>query len=160
MEEPTTEEATQGEPTVETTASGTTTWAKKPFEAWGLFMDMNLTISRQLTDFAANAAKEGVSLGAELHTANLEALQEGQAYVMKCLSTRPQDMKQPNEMYRKAMHELTESSEHVTKLVQGNAQAIMRSSEHYWLMAQQTGNAMKDTYAQWYEKVTGLYPPA
>ena len=113
-----------------------------------------------LYQFEKAAAKEGVSLGAELHTANLEALQEGQAYVVKCLSTLPQEMKQPNEMYRKAMHELTESSENVTKLVQGNAQAIMRSSEHYWLMAQQTGNALKDTYAQWHEKVTGLYTPA
>lgn len=160
MEEPTMEEPTQGESTVEKATSDAMNWANKTVEAWGLYMDMSLTLSRQLTDFAANAAKEGASLGAELHTANIETLQEGQAYVMKCLNTPPEDMKQPNDMYRKAMHEFTERSENVSKLVQGNAQAIMRSNEHYWLMAQQTGNAMKDTYTKWYEKLTGMYTPA
>ena len=152
------EERAQGEPTVD---QGSAQYAAhKTFEVWGLYMDMGLIISRQLTDFTANVAKEGVSLCAELHTANVEILQEGQAYVMKCLNDMPQDMKPPGDMYRKAIREFAASAEKVSKLVQGNAQAIMRSSEHYWLMAQQTGNALKDTYTQWYEKVMGSYTPA
>ena len=52
-------------------------WATKAFELWGAYADANLKATRQLTDLAANAAKESVSLYAELQAANVEALQEG-----------------------------------------------------------------------------------
>ncbi len=132
-------------------------WANKAFEVWSAYADANLKVTRQLTDFAANAAKESVSLYAELQSANVEALQEGQAYVMKRLSDMPEEMKNPQDACQKAMNEFGSSAEKFSKLVQSNTHAVMRSTEQYCLTAQQTGNGIKDTYTQAYGKLAALY---
>ncbi|WP_089935188.1 hypothetical protein [Candidatus Entotheonella palauensis] len=132
-------------------------WANKVFEAWGVYADANLKATRQLTDFAANTAKESVSLYAQLLSANVAALQEGQAYVMKRVSDMPAEIQSPEDAYQKAMSEFGTSTEKFGKLVQSNTHAIMRSAEQYLLTAQQTGNGIKDTYTQVYEKLTALY---
>lgn len=135
-------------------------WANKAFEVWSTCMDANLKVTRQLTDFAANAAKEGVSLYAELQSANVEALQEGQAYVIKRISNMAEEMQNPKEAYQKAMSEFGNSAEKFHKLAQSNTHAITRSTEQYWLTAQQAANGMRDTYTQAYEKLATLYTPA
>ena len=135
-------------------------WANKALEVWGAYADASLKATRQLTDFAANAAKESVSLYAELQTANVEALQEGQAYVTKHMSDMPEKMKDPKEACQKAMQEFGSSAEKLSRLVQSNTHAVMRSTEQYWLTAQQAGNGIRDTYTQAYEKLAKLYTPA
>lgn len=135
-------------------------WANKAFEVWSAYADANLKVTRQLTDFAANAAKESVSLYAELQAANVEALQEGQAYVMKRMSDMPEEMKNPKDTWQKAMQAFGNSAEKLSKLAQSNTHAVMRSTEQYWLTAQQTGNGIRDAYTQAYEKLATLYTPA
>jgi hypothetical protein len=135
-------------------------WVNKVFEVWSAYGEANLKVTRQLTDFAANAAKENVSLYAELQSANVEALQEGQSYVMKYMGDMPEKMKDPKDTYQKAMHEFGNSAEKFNKLMQSNTHAIMRSAEQYWLTAQQTGNGIRDTYTQAYEKLASLYTKA
>jgi hypothetical protein len=142
---------------MEDVVASTTNWANKTFEAWNLYTEASLKISKQLTDFAANAAKEGISLYAELQTANLEAMQEGQAYVMKRLSDLPQGMKNPSDTYKANLDDLAASTEKMSKLLQSNTQVVLRSSEHYWLTAQKTGTGIKDTWTQLQEKLTALY---
>jgi hypothetical protein len=132
-------------------------WLNKAFEVWSAYGEANLKVTRQLTDFAANAAKENVSLYAELQSANVEALQEGQAYVTKYISDLPEKMQDPKAAYQKAMQEFGNSAEKFNKLMQSNTHAIMRSAEQYWLTAQQTGNGIRDTYTQAYEKLASLY---
>ncbi len=134
-------------------------WASKTFEAWGLYAEANLKTAKQMMNFTANAAKEGVSLCAELQTANLEAVQAGQAYVTKCLSDIPQEVQNPGDAYKTGMDELASSAEKMNKLFQNNTQAVLRSSEQYWLTAQKTGTGIKDTYTELHEKLTSLYTP-
>lgn len=119
-----------------------TNWASKAFEAWGLYTEANLKTTKQLIDFTANATKEGVSICAELQTSNLEAAQEGQAYVVKRLSDMPQETKNPSDACKAGMDELATSAEKVNKLFQSNTQAVLRSSEQYWLTAQKTGTGI------------------
>ena len=102
-------------------------------------------------------AKETVGLYAELQTANLEAMQEGQAYLTKRVSDMPEEMRNPADAYKKNMEELAASSAKVSKLVQSNAQAMLRSSEQYWLTAQKTGTGMQNTCTELHEKLTALY---
>lgn len=135
-------------------------WMNKVFEVGSAYGEANLKVTRQLTDFAANAAKENVSIYAELQSANVEALQEGQSYVMKYISDMPEKMKDPKDAYQKAMKEFGNSAEKFNKLMQSNTHAIMRSAEQYWLTAQQTGNGIRDTYTQAYEKLASLYTKA
>ena len=58
------------------------------------------------------------------------------------------------------MEEFGNSAEKLSKLMQSNTHAFMRSAEQYWLSAQQAGNGIRDTYTQVYEKLTKLYTPA
>ncbi|ETW96814.1 MAG: hypothetical protein ETSY1_25140 [Candidatus Entotheonella factor] len=134
-----------------------TQWANKAFEVWSAYADANLKATRQWTDFAANATKESVSLYAELQAANVEALQEGQAYIAKRISDMPAEMMNPKDACQKAMSEFGTSAEKFSKLVQSNTHAVIRSTEQYWLTAQKTGNSIRDTYSQAYEKLTTLY---
>jgi hypothetical protein len=151
------EDATNEHATTEETMNTAMHWANKAFEAWGVYVDANLKVTRQLTDFAANTAKEGVSLYAELQAANVEALQEGQAYVMKRMSDLPEEIKHPQDACQKAMQEFGASAEKFSKLAQSNTHAAMRSAEQYWLTAQQAGNGIRNTYTQAFEKLTALY---
>ena len=145
---------------MEDVTSSTANWVGKTCEAWSLYTDAKLKIAKQLINFTANTTKEGVSLYTELQTTNLEAIQEGQAYMMNRLSDMPQEMKNPSDGFKSSMDELATSAEKVNKLFQSNTQAVLRSSEQYWLTAQKTGTEMKDTYTQLQEKLTALCTPA
>ncbi len=134
--------------------------AAKTFEAWSWYTEANLKATKQMMDFTANVTKEGVSLCAELQTANLEAMQEGQAYMMKRMGDMPTEMTNSSDAYKKSMDEFASSVEKVNKLYQSNAQAMLRSSEQYWLTAQKTGTGIRDHYTQLQEKLTALYTPA
>lgn len=145
---------------METTAANATTWASKACKAWGLYTDANLNMTKQLMDFTANTTKESVSLYAELQTANLETLQESQAYLSQCLSDLPQEIKNPADAFKANMDEFATSAEKVNKLLQSNTQVVLRSSEQYWLTAQKTGTSVKDTYTQLQEKLTTIFSPS
>ena len=141
-----------------TTNSGT--WTKRSWETWNVYADANLTMTKQLMDFTANTTKEGISLYAELQTANLETLQESQTYFTKCVSDLPKDIKNPTDTFKTNMDQFAMSAEKVNKLLQNNTQAVLRSTEQYWLTVQKTGTSLKDTCMQWQEKLTTLFAPS
>jgi hypothetical protein len=105
-------------------------------------------------------SKEQVSLYAELQAVNLEAIQEGKASVLQCLRTLPEDAKNPVDTCQKTMHACTDSAAKITKLLQGNAQAVLRSGEQYWITAQHTTQSIKTSYTQMCDTLTSLYSPA
>jgi hypothetical protein len=145
---------------MEDAKSGAALWTSRAIEAWRLYTDANLQVALQMTNFAVNTAKEGMSLYAELQTANIEALQECHTYVTNRFRELPEDMKNPREMVQKNVRELSASAEKVSRLLQNNVQATLRSNEQAWLTAKQTSNGIKDTYTQLYDKLTALYQPA
>ena len=129
----------------------------KTFEAWRLYADTNLNVLRQMTNFAANVVKDGVSLGAELHTSTLEALQVGQSYVLRCLSSLPEASHNPVGYYQQSMIDGVACTEATQKLLQGNAQAVLHAIEHYWMAAQQTGSSVQTSYTQLADQLKTLY---
>ena len=132
-------------------------WPSRALEAWHLYTDANLQVALKMTNFAVNAAKEGIGLYAELQTANIEALQESQTAAMNRLREMPDDMKNPREMVQKNIRELSASAERGSRLLQTYVHAALRSNEQYWLTTQSTGNGIKDTYTQLYNKLAALY---
>ena len=125
-------------------------------EAFGAYIDTNLRIFRQLTDFSANVAKEGISLAAELQTTTLEAVQEEHTYIARQLSRLPEALKDPRAYHHQSLHELVESSEKVLKLLQNNAQAILRSSEQYWITTGQANHSIQTSCTQFADKLKAL----
>ena len=135
-------------------------WLSKAFEAFGACVDTNLRIFRQLTDFSANVAKESISLSAELQTSALEAVQEEHAYISRQLSRLPEALQNPAVYQQQSLPELVDRSEKVLKLLQNNAQAILRSSEQYWLTTRQTSSSIQTSCTQLADKLKALYTSA
>jgi hypothetical protein len=133
---------------------------RQAIEALSVYADTNLKILRSCIDFSANLAKESVSLYAELQSHNIEVLQEGQSAVFRRLSELPEASKDPASFYQKSMQEYAASGEKIGKLLQSNAQALMRSGEHYWVMSQQTGAKVQESYSEFAEKLKTLYTTA
>ncbi len=142
---------------MEDLTGGALQWMSKACEAWRLWTDASLHISRQLTEYSVNVAKEGMSLYAEVYATNVEAMQEGQTYTAQRLQEMPETMRNPGSMGQKFAEDFATTTGKVGKLAQNNAQAVLRSSEQYWLTAQHTGNGIKETYAQLYNKLASLY---
>jgi hypothetical protein len=129
-------------------------------ETWNVCVDTQIKVFQQLTDFWTNVSKEQLSLYAELQAVNLEAIQEGKASVLQCLRTLPEEATHPAGTYQKTIHTCTDSAAKITKLLQGNAQAVLRSGEQYWIMAQHTTQGIKASYTQMCDKLTSLHSPA
>ena len=148
------------ESVMEQTQTGPWQWLSQTFAALSVCADTNLNIFRQLTDFSANVAKENVSLGAALQASNIEALQEGQAYVFRHLSALSAVPQNPLHDSQSSLHESAASVEKGAKLLQGNTQAILGAIEQYWITARQTSNGIQASYAQLADKLKALYTPA
>lgn len=145
---------------MEQTQNGARQFVSTAFEAFSACAGTNLKILRQLTDFSANVAKESISLAAELQASAIEVWQEGQGYVFRQLCGLPEAPKHPGDYYQQSMRELVESTEKTHKLLQNSAQALMRSSEQYWLTARQTSNGIQSSYSQLADKLKSLYAAA
>lgn len=145
---------------MEQTQPGPWQWLSQAFEAVSVCADTNLNILRQLADFSANVARENVSLGAALQASNLEAWQEGQAYVFRRLSAFAAAPENPLHFSQSSLHESAASAEKSVKLLQGNTQAILSAIEQYWITARHTSSGIQASYAQLADKLQALYTSA
>ena len=132
-------------------------FTRNAIAASSVYADTNLKILRGLMDFSANLAKESVSLYAEMQSHTIDVLQEGQSSVLRRLSELPHAAKDPADFYQKSMQACAESGEKICKLLQSDTQALMRSSEHYWVMSQQTGSKVQESCSEFVEKIKALY---
>jgi len=53
-------------------------------EAFSLWADANQKVLRDLVDLSATTTKEGVRLYAEIQSSAVEAVKEGQSYLLRC----------------------------------------------------------------------------
>lgn len=131
----------------------------KTVEMFTLFADTNQKILRELVDLSASTAKEGVRFYAELQLSAVEAVKDGQAYMLRRqaeLSGTPRD---PFRYYQNGMLESVESAQKAFKLIEGNAQAITRSAERLQVTAEQARKELQTTLTQLASGVKSLYSP-
>jgi hypothetical protein len=102
-------------------------------EVFALWADASHTVVRELVDFTASAAKEGVRLYAEIQSSAVEAVKDGHAFLRGDVQ-----------------------AEKAFKLLEGNAQAITRSAERLQVTAQQAAKEIQAAFAQLASKVTSL----
>lgn len=132
----------------------------KAVETLTLWADANQKILQGLTDFSANAAKEGVRLFTELQASAVEAVKEGQGFWLRRQSELDAWPKDPFAWYQKSLLEGTEQTQRVFKMVEGNAQAVARSAERIQATAEQTAKEIQQTFASVAEKAKTLYAPS
>jgi hypothetical protein len=133
-------------------------------EAFSLWADANQKILRELVDLSASTAKEGVRLYAEIQSSAVEAVKEGQSYLLRRQGELQETPRDPlsfyqSTFYQKGAFESVESTQKTFKLVEDTAQAMTRSAERLQATAEQTGKEIQATYAQLAGKMKSLYTP-
>ena len=129
----------------------------KTVEAFSLWADANQRVLRELVDLSATTAKEGVRLYAEMQSAAVEAVKDGQAFWLRRQHDMQDAPKDPLACYQKNVLESVEGAQKAFKLFEGNAQAMTRSAERLQVTAEQTAKEIQATFAQLASKAKSFY---
>ena len=127
-------------------------------ELFTLFADANQKILRELVDFSATAAKEGVRLYAELQSSAVEALRDGQTSLLR-RQIELQGAPEPAVAYQRGVQESVDGAQRVFRLVESNAQAMTRSAERLQVSAEHASQEIQATVAQLAGRLPSLYTP-
>ena len=128
-------------------------------EAFSMVAEANQKILRDLVDLSASTAKEGVRLYAELQSSAVEALKEGQDYLLSRQSEIQEAPRDPFAFYQKGVLQSVEGAQKAFKIIESNAQAMTRSAERLQVTAEQTGKEIQATFAQVAGRMKSLYSP-
>lgn len=128
-------------------------------EAFSLWADANQKLLRDLVDLSASTAKEGVRLCAEIQSSAVEAVKEGQSYVLRRQDELPEAPRDPLSLYQKGLLESVESAQRTFNVFEGTAQAMSRPAERLQVTAEHTGKEIQATFTQRAGKVQSLYTP-
>ena len=145
-----------------TTTQGSEVFAHmtgRAVEAFSMVAEANQKILRDLVDLSASTAKEGVRLYAELQSSAVEALKEGQDYLLSRQSEIQEAPRDPFVFYQKGVLQSVEGAQKAFKIIESNAQAMTRSAERLQATAEQTGKEIQATFAQVAGRMKSLYPP-
>jgi len=145
-----------------TTTQGSEVFAHmtgRAVEAFSMVAEANQKILRDLVDLSASTAKEGVRLYAELQSSAVEALKEGQDYLLSRQSEIQEAPRDPFAFYQKGVLQTVEGAQKAFKIIESNAQAMTRSAERLQVTAEQTGKEIQATFAQVAGRVKSLYSP-
>ncbi len=129
----------------------------KAVEVFSLWADANQKVLRELVDLSASTAKEGVRLYAEIQSSAVEAVKDGQAFLLRRQSDMQDAPRDPVSVYQKNVVESVESAQKAFKVFEGNAQAMTRSAERLQVTAEQAAKEIQATFAQLTGKVKSLY---
>ena len=128
-------------------------------EAFSLWADANQKVLRELVDLSAGTAREGVRLYAEIQSATLEAVKEGQTYLLRRQDAMQDAPRDPLGAYQKGALESAEGAQKAFGLLEGAAQAMTRSAERLQVTAEHAGQEIQATVTQLAGKVQSLYTP-
>jgi nucleoid-associated protein YgaU len=145
-----------------TTTQGSEVFAHmtgRAVETFSMVAEANQKILRDLVDLSASTAKEGVRLYAELQSSAVEALKEGQDYLLSRQSEIQEAPRDPFAFYQKGVLQSVEGAQKAFKIIESNAQAMTRSAERLQVTAEQTGKEIQATFAQVAGRMKSLYSP-
>jgi hypothetical protein len=128
-------------------------------EAFSLWADVNQKLLRELVDLSASTAQEGVRLYAEIQSSAVEAVKEGQSYMLRRQGELQEAPRDPLSFYQKGVLESVESAQRTFKRFEGTAQAMSRSAERLQVTAEHTSKEIQATFSQLGGKVQSLYTP-
>ena len=145
---------------MESTTDRGSQFTRKTLEAISLWSETNMQVLRQMLDYSANTAREGLSLFTEIQSSVFEVAKQGQTYMLQRLSELPDAPKHPMEYYQKSLTAGIDAAEQVYKLQLGNAQVLLRSAEQVGIVAQQTSQRIQESYKELADRLRALYASA
>lgn len=132
----------------------------KAVEGLAVWADANQKILRELVDLSASTAKEGVRLYAELQSSAVEAVKDGQDFLLRRQAEWQEIQRDPVAWYQKSLLEGIEEAQKAFKTLEGNAQAITQSAERLQASAEQAGKEVQQTFASLGSNLKTLYTPS
>ena len=142
---------------MQSTADKGSQFTRKTLEAISLWSETNMQVLRQMLDYSASTAREGLSLFTEFQTSIFEVAKQGQSYMLQRLSELPDAPTHPMEYYQKSLTAGMDAAEQVYKLQLGNAQVLLRSAEQVGIVAQQTSHRIQESYKELADRLRSLY---
>lgn len=128
-------------------------------EMFSLWVDTNQRVLRELVELSAATAKEGVRLCAEVQSSAVEAMKQGQAYVLRRQDELPDAPRDPLGFYHNGVLESVETVQRTFRLLEGTTQAMTRASERLQRTADQTSKDIQATFTDLAGKMQSLYTP-
>jgi hypothetical protein len=129
----------------------------KMVETMTVWVDANQRVLRELVELSTATAKEGARLCGELQQGAIEALRSSQSAATRWHTAWADGVKDPAQLYQKALLTGVDGVEKAVRLMEGHAQAITRSAERIQTSAEQAGKGIQETYAAVVEKMKGVY---
>lgn len=133
--------------------------AGRSVETFSLWADANQRILRELVDLSASTAREGVRLYAEIQSSTLEAVKEGQAYMLSRQDAMQDAPHDPFGALQKGAVATVESAQRTLRLFEGTAQILNRSAERLQVTAEHAGQEIQATFTHLAGKEQSLYTP-
>jgi hypothetical protein len=131
--------------------------AGKTVETLTLWADANQRVVLELASLSATAAKETARLYGELQSSAIEAMRESQAHWLKRQAETRDRPKDSTLWYHKGLAESIEGAQRVSRLVEGQTQALTRSAERISTTAEHTAKEIQETIAGLGMKLQELY---
>jgi hypothetical protein len=128
-------------------------------EMVSLWAEANEKVLRDLVNFSASTAKEGVRLYAEIQLAAVEAAKDAQAFLLRRQAAVRDAVKDPVSWYHDSLVESAEGAQRAFKLFEGSAQAVARSSERLQTTAEQTAKEIQASFVHFADEVKSLSSP-
>ena len=102
---------------------------------------------------------QGSEVFAHMTGRAVEALKEGQDYLLSRQSEIQEAPRDPFAFYQKGVLQSVEGAQKAFKIIESNAQAMTRSAERLQVTAEQTGKEIQATFAQVAGRMKSLYSP-
>lgn len=128
-------------------------------EAMSLWADANQRILRELVELSATTAKEGVRLYAEIQSSAVEAMKDGQSYLLRRQTELSEAPRDPMTFCQKGVVESVEGTQQGFRLFESTAQAMTRSAERLQIKTEQAATEIQATVTQLVGKMKPLYAP-
>ena len=129
----------------------------KAVEGLTVWADANQRILREMAELAAASAKESVRLYGEMQQSMLEAVREAQAAASRWPAAWPDATRDPMAWYHRTLAETVDSTQKAFRLVEGNAQALSRSTERLQTSTEQAGRSIQDAMTSAATKPKDVY---
>lgn len=129
----------------------------KAVESVTVWADANQRVLREMAELAAASAKEGVRLYAEMQQSMIEAMRDAQATALRWQATWQDAARDPMAWYQRTLTETVDGAQKAFRLVEGNAQAVSRSTERLQTSTEQAGRGIQDAMTSAAAKLKDLY---
>jgi hypothetical protein len=126
-------------------------------ETLTLWADANQRFLREMAELSAATAKEGVRLYAELQQSGIEAVRETQATALRWQSTWQEAPRDPLAWYQRALTDSVEHTQKWCRMLEGNAQAVTRTTERLQTTAEQAGKGIQESFSEAVSKMKDVY---